>query len=119
MNGNLLPSSQDVERALDGNLETYVTTFSIGIDFGSPQHISQVRFAPRNANNGIVIGDNYELLYYDKRWKSGGSKIAEYNFLKFENVPENTIYWLRNKDHGKEELPFVYRDGKQIFVNER
>ena len=119
LNGNLLPSSQDVERALDGNLETYVTTFSIGIDFGSPQHISQVRFAPRNANNGIVIGDNYELLYYDKRWKSGGSKIAEYNFLKFENVPENTIYWLRNKDHGKEELPFVYRDGKQIFVNER
>ncbi len=119
LNGNLLPSSQDVERALDGNLETYVTTFSIGIDFGSPQRISQVRFAPRNANNGIVIGDNYELLFYDNVWKSMGSKIAEYNFLKFESVPENTIYWLKNKDHGKEELSFFYREGKQIFANER
>lgn len=117
ISGMPLPSSQDVNKAFDGNPETYVSAFSIGIDFGSPQIISQVRFAPRNANNGIVVGENYELFYYDNGWKSAGSKIANYNFLRFENVPSNTIYWLRNKDYGKEELSFVYKDGKQLFVN--
>jgi hypothetical protein len=28
------------------------------------------------------------------------------------------MYWLRNLDHGKEEQPFFYRDGEQVFSNQ-
>lgn len=101
----------------DGNMETFFMGFSAVLDFGKSVEINQIRFAPRNANNSITAGDRYELFYYDANWKSAGIQKAEYNYLEYKDVPSNTIYWLRNLDRGKEELAFMYRNGKQIFVN--
>ena len=73
-------------------------------------------FAPANAENHIVVGHTYQLLYWDNDWKKAGTRIARYNFLKFDNVPLDRIYWLRDLSAGNEELPFFYKDGKQLFI---
>jgi len=78
--------------------------------------IERVRMIPRNAGNDVQPGDRYLLLYWDNEWKKFGVQRAKYNFLKFENVPLNKIYWLRNLDRGIEDLPFVYEDGRQKFI---
>lgn len=101
----------------DGNMETFLTTRILKVDIRTPTKVKQIRIAPRNANNGINIGDHYELFYYDDTWKSAGIKTAKSNYLDYLNVPRNTIYWLRNRDHGKEEQAFIYENGEQIFVN--
>ena len=67
----------------------------------------------------IVVGDTYQLLYYCHGWKVHDTVVADKNFLLFENVSSNTLYWLRNLSNGEEELPFFYykRSG-QIFIHE-
>ena len=115
--GQPLGSDTTLIHITDHNMETFFKGFSAILDFGKSVEISQIRFAPRNANNSITVGDRYELLYYDVDWKSAGIQKAEYNYLEYKDVPSNTIYWLHNLDRGKEELAFIYRDGKQIFVN--
>lgn len=105
--------------AFDGNFETYVGASIIGMDFKEPVQITHVRFIPRNANNMIVAGNSYLLMYYDgSEWKEHLPIIyAETNYLDFTDVPVATLYWLRNLTNGKEELPFFYRDGKQYFLH--
>ena len=35
-----------------------------------PQFVTKVRMMPLNADNGIVVGNQYELLYWDNgEWK--------------------------------------------------
>lgn len=105
--------------AFDGDMLTFNSKKWVGLDFGQPLKINSIRIAPRNANNGIVPGDNYQLFYWSNEWNSAGITEAQYNFVEFDNVPENTLYWLRNLDHGKEEQPFFYKNGKQIFSNQQ
>ena len=102
----------------DGDMLTFSIQKWAGMDFGKPVKIDRVRIAPRNADNGIKIGDTYQLFYWDETWVSAGTQQAEYNFLKFKNVPANALYWLKNMDHGKEEQPFFYVNGKQVFSNQ-
>lgn len=118
ISGKILPSNESLKKAFDRNLETFVGRQPIiGMGFNTPVVISHIRFAPRNANNMIVVGDKYTLYYYDKGWKTHATKQAEYNYLLFEEVPSGTVYWLRNNNHGNEELPFYYKDGQQLFIN--
>lgn len=112
-----LPNSQNLEKALDRNMETFICVPHLELTFRERETIKQVRIAPRNANNGIVVGNKYRLYFYDKGWIVFDEKIAKYNFLDFEGVPTGTIYWLQNLDGGKEELPFVYKNDKQFFIN--
>ena len=68
-----------------------------------------------------AVGESVEkpLLYYqNNQWVEFKEVISEYNFLDIDSVPANTIYWLMNLDKGKEELPFFYRNGRQVFINE-
>lgn len=55
-------------------------------------------------------------MYWDNGWKNAGTRLARYNFLQFDNVPLDRIYWLRDLTAGKEEHPFFYKDGKQLFI---
>ena len=87
------------------------------MDVGKPVKVEKILFAPRNANNGIIEGDHYRLLYWDNKWVDAGEQIAIYNYVEFKNIPSNTLYWLRNLDRGKEELPFIYDQGQQYFIN--
>lgn len=104
-------------KAYDNKMETYVSSSMITLDFGVPVQIEAIRYAPRNANNMIVIGDKYALYYYDKGWKRIGTQVATANYLTFENVPANHIYWLSNLSNGNEELPFYYQNDTQFFIN--
>jgi hypothetical protein len=115
---NGLPfSEKDCLAAFDGEMLTYSSQKWIGMDMGRPVKVERVRLAPRNAHNGIVPGNRYQLLYWNNSWVPLDQKVARYNYLQFENVPSNTVYWLRNLDHGREEQPFFFKDGRQVFVN--
>lgn len=105
--------------AFDGDFTTYVNASIIGMDFKEPVQITHVRFVPRNANNMIVAGDSYLLMYYDgTQWKEHLPIVyAGKNYLDFTNVPVASLYLLRNLTNGKEELPFFYQNGKQYFLH--
>ena len=88
----------------------------ITLSLDEPQIVTAVRFAPLNADNGIKAGNVYRLNYWDKGWKTCGEKVAEYEYLQFENVPSNKLYWLENLTEGKEEMPFTIVNGEQKFI---
>lgn len=122
LNGVLISNNPNaslgrLSKGFDGNMESYSKDRWVGIDFGTPKQIDAIRYAARNANNRVNIGDVYRLFYYDGGWIKHSEQKAKYNFLTFTNVPSGTMYWLRNLTKGKEELPFVFYKGKQLFVN--
>ncbi len=116
--GQIVADNPD-STAFDGDMLTYNSKKWVGLNFGQPQQINRVRIAPRNAHNGIVTNNNYRLYYWADKWVSAGVKKAKYNFIEFKDVPANTLYWLRNLDHGTEEQPFFYKNGKQLFSNQQ
>jgi F5/8 type C domain. len=86
----------------------------VGMDFGKPIKISQVSYTPRGDGNDITPGDVHECLYwFDNQWVSLGKRVANDIVLRYENVPVNTIYWIRNLSRGKDERIFTYENGKQ------
>lgn len=116
--GTPLPTGRNPTAAFDGNMETYVGASSVGMDFGHRVTVDKIRFAPRNANNGIVAGDRYSLYVYDfTGWRNIGSMVASAEYLSFDNVEYGGVYWLKNESRGREELPFCYESGHQVFVN--
>jgi hypothetical protein len=86
-----------------------------GLDLGSEKEVAEIRFLARNAMNRIEKGDIYELLYWDNEWISLGQKKAENNFLTFDNVPSNALFWLRDLTKGKDERIFTYDNGIQMW----
>ena len=88
----------------------------VGMDFGKPVKIDHISYTPRGDGNDITPGDTHELLYwYDNQWVSLGKRVANDVVLVYENVPINTIYWIRNHSRGKDERIFIYENGKQTF----
>lgn len=103
----------------DGNPETYTRWGYLGMDFQTPVCVDRIRILPRTALNIIEPKQQYQLLYFrNGQWVEHKMIVSEYNFLDVDSVPEGTVYWLRNLDKGREELPFYYKNGKQIFINE-
>ena len=103
----------------DGSMETVSRDSIITLILKEPQVITSIRFAPQNANNGIVSGDNYLLRYWGKgKWQDFGEPItANANYLEFKGVPKGKLYWLKNLTRGKEELPFTIDEaGQQQFL---
>lgn len=104
-------------QACDENLDTYIESSWFGMEFTESVCVKAIQLYPRNARNGIEPGNRYKLLYYkDGKWIEHAISQSTYNYLDFDSVPGETIYWLQNLDRGKEELPFLYYDGKQIFI---
>lgn len=100
----------------DKNILTSSWYRSIPIHLSEPAVVERIRMIPRNAGNYVQPGDRYLLLYWENGWKEFGVQKAIYNFLKFENVPLNKIYLLRNLDRGIENLPFIYENNQQKFI---
>jgi hypothetical protein len=111
-------SDRPGSKLFDADMLTWSAQGWAGMDFGRPVRINRVRIAPRNVHNGIVPGDNYQLFYWNGEWVAAGIQQAEYNFLEYTGVPSNTLYWLKNLDHGEEEQPFFYVNGRQVFCNQ-
>lgn len=90
----------------------------IFLDFKKTVKIKAIQFMPRNDDNFISIGDEYELFYHIGKgwgWKSLGKLRATTNTLFFE-APDNAVLWLKNLTRGYEEDLFIYKDHKQVFL---
>jgi len=107
--------------AFDGKCLTYFDSKIAdnswtGLDLGDKREICRIRFIARNDMNAVQIGNRYELFYWgDSEWKSLGIQVPDTTFLIYENVPKNTVYWLRNYTEGQEERIFTYENGEQIW----
>lgn len=116
----LVPDST-VHKIFDGDYLTYAENaghgYWVGLDLGDSLEytIGHVEFCMRHDLNMIRRGDEYELFYYDREWKSLGLQVAGSDSLVYHNVPDNALLWLRNHSGGKEERIFTYDNGKQRF----
>ncbi len=87
-----------------------------GVDLGVSQYVSKIRFAPPNNLNHVLKGFSYELFYVDKGiFVSLGQQKAEDYELKFNNVPQNALLYLKCLDEGRQERIFEYKNREQIW----
>ncbi|WP_257669166.1 discoidin domain-containing protein [Parapedobacter tibetensis] len=110
------------ELAFDGSLETFFSAYNdeqpswVGLDLGKPHYLTKVKFAPRSDTNFILIGDTYELCYWDGgRWISMGKQVAREQELHYRQIPANGLYLLHNLTRGKEERIFTYENDRQVW----
>lgn len=103
--------------AFDDNLYTYSggKDFLIGLKFSEPKSISFIEFQVRNDENHIIKGEEYELFYWDKKWKSLGIQIAKDTVIYY-NTPKKSLLWLKNNTRGNEEFVFfIDKNRKQYW----
>ena len=109
-----------IERAYDGNL---LSNFEInqpngnwvGMDMGKPIEVKYISVSPRSDDNDVCPGNEYELLYFTGRsWRSLGFQTPTGNSLHYNDVPLNTLLWVRNYTRGQNERPFIVRDNGDI-----
>ena len=109
------------ENCIDGNILTYFRTLdvnrSIVFDMEKTTAVKRFIFFPRNDDNYVWPGDEYELFYQDgiNGWKTLGVQTATGWELEYR-VPDNALLWLRDRTKGREEQVFIYKDGKQYFT---
>jgi len=109
-----------IDRAYDGNL---LSNFEInqpngnwvGMDMGKPIDVKYASVSPRSDDNDVCPGNEYELLFFDGNvWRSLGYRKAESNELHYDNIPLNTLLWMRNYTRGNNERPFVLHENDEI-----
>ena len=118
------PPKEWYDAITDGKILTYFwspdTSCYLAYDLGGMKKIRKIVFNPRNDDNFVWPGDEYELFYNDGAagWESLGRQVAdERRYVEYE-VPRNALLWLRNRTKGREEQVFFIRDGKQVFVTD-
>lgn len=89
----------------------------IGLDLGCKRVIDKISFCPRNDDNAIVPGDDYELFVWHRgKWESLGRQTGGADRrLHFGNLPQDGLYRVHNHTRGRENRPFTVSDGKQIW----
>lgn len=115
-----LAGEKELTNVCDGNPLTYYELpgcidLWIGIELDRPTRISQIEFCPRNDDNEIFPGDEYELFYWSNCWISLGRQTATDFKLEYTAVPKGALLWLRNLTKGREERPFTYENDTQIW----
>lgn len=113
------PIDSAESRAVDGDLLTYYIfspeRYRIAFNNINGKRVRKIAFSPRNDDNYVWPGQEYELLYFDNgEWRSLGIKMATEHDIDFE-APGNAVLWLRNRTKGREEQVFVCVDGRQLF----
>lgn len=91
----------------------------VGLDLGNPKRIDKIVYTPRNRDNFIRTGDEYELFYWESaqnRWRSLGSKTATADSIDFQS-PLGALLYLKNHTRGNDERIFLYDHNakRQIF----
>ena len=89
----------------------------VALDLGKAEKIGKIVYMPRNDDNFIRLGDQYELYYQDgfNGWISLGKQVATELTLHYDNIPQNAVLWLRNLSRGREETVFRNEEGRQVF----
>lgn len=114
-------SAHDYTSALDGNPATsfdYRHGYGgwVGLDLEKPEDIGWLVYTPRNRDNHVRPGDEYELYYCDTVWKSAGTVIATADSILYKGLPSNTVYILDNHTRGNQIRVFSYDDGEQVWL---
>lgn len=114
--GNSVVKVQDGDRL--SFYRSRVRNASIVIDLGKPRNVGGFVCLPRNDDNYVKKGECYELLYQNGAdgWKSLGRKVAEADFIDFDDVPANALLRLHNCTKGVEEQVFLWENGRQRFL---
>ena len=111
-----------MDKANDGDWLTFFfseeASGTVTFDLQRPAWIRKILFVPRNDDNFITPGNNYELFYQSgtSGWKSLGKQTATTYELVYSNIPDGVLLWLRNLTRGKEEQVFYIENGEQCFV---
>ncbi len=115
-NGKLIPANEPFILTENGKQKILKADTSEYIDV---KLYSTTKKITRKATDEImetafITGAEYELFYWNKKWKPLGTAIAEKNTpLKF-SAPKNALLWLVKKDSNKEERIFtISPDGSQ------
>ncbi|MBE5318712.1 transglutaminase domain-containing protein [Pedobacter sp. MR2016-19] len=109
------------QAATDGLTETSFDHSSsdsgwVGIKFEKPLALKKIRYTPRNYDNYVKPGNDYELfISSDKGWKTLGRKKATSDSLFYKNVPINGLFYLKNHSAGQNERIFTIKKGKAVF----
>lgn len=113
----IIPQESEGKKAeYDGNMQTSSDRKKIVFEIDTPQIITRIRMAPKNADNIIKPHENYELMVWNNGWKSLENTYSQYNYLEFDNLSTQKLYWLRNHSRGREEVPFIIRNGEAAFI---
>lgn len=87
----------------------------VGMDMGKPILVTFVSVSPRSDDNDVCPGNEYELFYFNGiDWISLGYKKASGNSLYYDEIPINTLLWLRNYTRGNNERPFIINCDSEI-----
>lgn len=112
------------ESIIDNDELTYFRSEAINgkivVDLGQNEHVSVIEWVPRNDDNFIRFGDEYELMYLDgpSGWIGLGRQIARDTILIYDNAPSNAVFYLKNYTRGREEFSFIInQNGQQVFVS--
>ena len=87
-----------------------------GLELDTPRTVIGLRYLIRNDDNAVRPGDRYELVYWENgQWVSLGEQTADGAELKYDDVPSGALFLLHNHTRGKEERPFTYEEGQQVW----
>lgn len=100
----------------DGDMQTSSGKKRIVFELDTPQILTRVRMAPKNADNIVKPNENYELMVWEDGWQSLSNQYSKYNYLDYKDLRTDRLYWLRNHSRGREEVPFIIRNGEPQFV---
>jgi hypothetical protein len=120
-NGSFMGQGKVKELAFDKDPFTYYTAANpndswVGMDFGKPESIKKINYIYRGDGNTIVIGNEYELMYWNNdHWNSLGRQIAKTTSLIYKDCPINALFLLHNLTEGIEERIFTYVCGEQVW----
>lgn len=86
-----------------------------GLDLGRPMRINTIAYTPRNRDNYIRPGDEFELFYLQGEWKTAGTQTTKADSLVYKDVPDNTLLLLVNHTRGVQERIFTYENNTQLW----
>ena len=63
----------------------------------------------------VCPNNEYELFFFNgTKWRSIDYEIAAGNSLHVDDIPVNTLLWLRNYTRGTNERPFIISENGDI-----
>ena len=113
--------SHEYTNVFDGDVTTsfdYIESSGgwSGLDLGTPKQIGKIVYTPRNYDNYVCHGDDYELFYCSQdKWKSLGKQTSYADSLVYKNVHINVLLLLKNHDRGIQERIFTYQERSQVW----
>lgn len=88
---------------------------TITLQATSTTRCQQVASTDGVAKSHLTPGLEYELFYWEDGWQSAGKATATDQPLEFNDVPAGCLYWLVADGSDREERPFTYEDGRQVW----